>query len=153
MFYKDNEKNLKYTIEKFHSYYTHQLLNDPKLPIGVAVDDFIAYEKEQEAQWYEIHESLKKTESENRLLLKGIKVKKSRRFYNHLLNLVKYLEAQWDIPMTFVTTPEGDYQEENEFGRSIKGIYVQQKCFEDSCAGTVCVEIYPGQYLRFCFAT
>lgn len=104
--------------------------------------------------WKEMAEWEKECGRKNRRLLKAIKSVKGKAFYGHILDIIEESEGI-DGVAEIVRLPVGNFQEE-KYGRSIKGIWVNQTTnggySGDSFAGTVCVELKPGRFLKFAYA-
>jgi hypothetical protein len=90
----------------------------------------------------------------NQRVLRAIKSVKGIAFYKHILAIIKESEGIRDVA-EIVREPIGTFQKE-QYGRSIKGIWVNQTTdggyLGDSYAGTICIELKPGRYLKFHYA-
>lgn len=91
-----------------------------------------------------------KVSRHNSRILKAIKSVRGENFYNELMNEIEESEGI-DGFAEIVTASVGKYQEAD--GQIIKGIWVNQTTngghLGDDFAGTVCIEIKKGKYLKF----
>lgn len=87
----------------------------------------------------------------NKRLLKVLRKVKGRTFVKRFLEVVEASDG-WNGKLYLSKTPRGRKHVENEYGRLIKYIWVDQRSVGmegDSFEGTVSVEVKPNKYLCF----
>lgn len=151
MFVTENKNNLELLLISFYDWVNYSKENDPNLSIASIRDQFIENEMQTEKAWDECCKEQDKIIAANQLILEDIQTRKGEAFHTDIVSCIKECEAN-DHPIELVATPIGDYQEEHEFGPHIPGMWVEQRCMDDSCWGTICIQIEPDQYLKFHFS-
>lgn len=124
-----------------------------KAPDEMITEDF-------DKMWADLAESANKHNAEiepkNRRLYRAIKRQLGYRFYKNMIELFAMCEVRLEYmgfmnQLELTRTPDGSYQETNEFGRKIKGYYVQQWAVGlegDSWSGFICLELKKGLFIK-----
>lgn len=152
MFVTENKDRLKSLLLLFTDYLEFVRTEFPSSPMGPIADDFLKNEIDQEEIYNNLVYAEKQIVEANEVLMTEMKIRKGEEFRNDFLSCFKHCEGRWYEPIELISTPIGDYQEEHEFGPHIPGMWVDQRCRDDSCWGTICIQIEPDQYLKFHFS-
>lgn len=151
MLVSDNPDWLRNHLIYFTQFREYQLQEKPDTPIGPLVDSYIKNELSMEDGMKQYFDSVTEIHKRNDRILRAVKKVKGRSFYNHLVGFIESSETQdwqqWEI----VREPVGDHQTENEFGRAIKEVWVDQGgggMTGDDYHGTVCIPIKSGRWLK-----
>jgi len=113
------------------------------------VDNEIAIEKGM-AEYYEWGHQCERSD---RRLLRAIAAVKGKTFVKHIKDIIDD-STTTGTRMVILREPIGKFQEEKH-GREIKGIWIDQWATGmegDGFAGTICIEIRKGTYLKFDFS-
>lgn len=91
----------------------------------------------------------------NERLLKAIKSVKGEKFYNEILYEIQESQGMHGLA-EIVREPVGIFQSYEDDDSILPGIYVDQTTdggySGDSFAGTICIEIKPGRFLKFYYS-
>lgn len=155
MFWKEHGEKIKGHLIAFYAQYEYFKKDEPELMLPQYVDTYIKNEISMEEGMQSYIEGIKEAAKYNLRILKAIKKVNGRTFHKHLINLMKDAQAvswaNWEI----ISVPTGDMQNENEYGRFIKQIWVDQWATGtegDSFDGYICVKLKPNKYLKFRFS-
>lgn len=152
MFWKEHGEKLKHHLTNFYDQFEYHKSESPDINLYQFAENYIKNEIAMEQGMQEYFDGLKEIDKYNSRILKAIKSIKSRRFYGHLISLIKDAGTvewdQWEI----VKEPGGEKQKETEYGRSIKQTWVDQWSTGpdgDSFDGYIWVQIKENKYLKF----
>lgn len=155
MFWKEHGDKIRGHLTAFYEQYEYFKREEPELTLHQYAIGYIENEISMEEGMRTYFDGILATERYNRRILKSIKKINGRTFHKHLLALMKNSEAvswaNWEI----VSEPTGEMQQENEYGRFIKQIWIEQWATGaegDSWDGYICLMVKPKKYLRFRFS-
>jgi len=155
MFWKEHGEKIKSHLTAFYEQYEYFKRDEPELMLHDYADSYIKNEVSMEEGMQSYIEGVQQTAKYNLRILKAIKKVKGRTFHKHLVNLMKDSQAvDWDN-WEIISEPTGDHQKEDEYGKSIKQVWVDQWATGtegDSFDGYICVLIKPKKYLKFRFS-
>jgi hypothetical protein len=152
MFWKEDGETIKSHLVRFYDQYQFQKDQTPNLNIHEFAESYIKNEISMEAGMQEYFEGLDKVAKYNNRILRAIKSIKGKTFTRHLISLMNDAGiVNWD-EWQIVSEPSGAKQKENEYGRSIKNIWVDQWSVGtegDSFDGYIEVQLKENKYLKF----
>lgn len=156
----ENEESLKYHFQDLLSAISyHQAgLNggDPNKPQHEIIDDYIKNQQSMERGMQEYFDACNEIEKKNQRLLRAIKSVRGRGFHKRLVEYLSDCEADRHFPLEIVREPIGKLQDA-EYGRLISKEWVDQTVnggyTGDSYAGTICILIKKGRWLKFHYST
>lgn len=127
------------------------MYDDPKPSRFELINRFLDQEEAYAKNWQDMADYQEECYRHNDRLLRSIKSVKGRTFYKHLLQLIKDCDRV-DDKMEIVKEPNGEWQRETDYGKSIPGIWCDQWSTGtegDSYDGYVWVLLKPNKYLKF----
>lgn len=149
MKYAENKDWITLQLESFISMYKYRKeesnMNDYDI-INLFVKDNIDMENGMNDYYNYLRECTRR----NTRLLKAIKSIRGKTFHKYVLQIIEDSDRVEHL-MEIVSVPVGEFQKEN-YGRQIKGIYVNQWSVGDSgdsWHGTICIEIKQNKFLKF----
>lgn len=155
MLWKDNGELIKWHLSSFYNQYNDMKGQDPSLNVHKYAESYVNNEISMEAGMQQYFDWLDVVAKYNDRILRTIKTVKGKAFCKHLVSLMKDSGAvnwrKWEI----VKEPTGEKHVENEYGRYIKTVWVDQWATGtegDSFDGYLCVELKKGKYLKFYYS-
>jgi hypothetical protein len=152
MFWKEHGETIKSHLVHFYDQYQFQKDQTPNPNIHEYAESYIKNEIAMEEGMQSYFDGINEIHRRNSRILRAIKSIKGKAFYRHLVALIKDANPtewhEWEI----VSEPSGKKQNESEFGRSIKFIWVDQWSVGtegDSFEGYIEVQLKENKYLKF----
>jgi hypothetical protein len=152
MFWKEHGDSIKHHLTAFYDQYEFQRQSEPDLNLHQYAESYIKNEVAMEQGMDEYYKALQENHKRNDRVLRAIKSVKGKTYYKHFINYLKDAQMTEWSEFEIIREPIGEEQQVTEYGRSIKREWVDQHSVGtegDGFAGTICLELKPGKYLKF----
>jgi hypothetical protein len=146
--FTNDGESLKHHLIDFFRVMQHEMEGKEVSPESIA-RRYVENQISMENGMKEYYDYLALCRQKDERLLRAVKKVKGKTFYKYLIEL---LEDRVDYTtMEIVNAPTGEHQSTNDFGRTIKEYWVDQRSVGtegDSFEGTICVQLKENKFLK-----